>query len=43
MAWVETTPETAAGVIAVEKGSLEARPAISLRLDDVGLELLEAP
>ena len=43
MAWVETTPETATGVIAVEKGSLEARPTISLRLDDVGLELLEAP
>ena len=42
-AWVETTPETAGGEIAVEKGSLEARPQITLRLDEVALELTESP
>lgn len=42
-AFVETTPETAGGHLAVEKGSLEGKFAVSLRLDDVKLELLEAP
>ena len=42
-AWVETTPQTAGGEIAVEKGSLEVRPQIALRLDDVALELTESP
>ncbi|MCC6446608.1 MAG: hypothetical protein IT210_24535 [Armatimonadetes bacterium] len=42
-AYAETTPDTAGGHLAVEKGSLEARSRVLLWLDDVELELLESP
>lgn len=42
-AYVETTPDTAGGHLAIEKGSLEGRSEVALRLDDVKLELLESP
>lgn len=42
-AWIETTPQTAQGALAIEKGSLESRPQMTLRLDDVRLELVESP
>ncbi len=43
IAYVETTPETAGGQLAVEKGSLEGHNEVTLELDDVRLELLESP
>ncbi|MHB1037721.1 MAG: DUF4832 domain-containing protein [Pirellulales bacterium] len=43
VALVETTPNTSAGHLAIEKGSLEARIDATIRLDDVRLELLESP
>jgi|SRR5579871_2900933 len=43
IAYVETTPETAGGQLAIEKGSLEAHIGVTLQLDDVRLELLESP
>ena len=39
----ETTPDTASGQLAIEKGSLEEKMTVTLRLDDVRLELLESP
>ncbi|MBV9867600.1 MAG: carbohydrate binding domain-containing protein [Abitibacteriaceae bacterium] len=41
--FVETSPDTAGGQLAIEKGDLESKPTVSLRLDDVRLELLESP
>ncbi|MDH7569051.1 MAG: DUF4832 domain-containing protein [Armatimonadota bacterium] len=41
--YVETTPDTAGGHLAIEKGNLGAKARITLRLDDVRLELLESP
>ena len=41
--FVETTPNTAGGHLAIEKGSLEGRISAAIRLDDVRLELLESP
>ncbi|MBM4080035.1 MAG: DUF4832 domain-containing protein [Planctomycetes bacterium] len=41
--YVETTPDTASGHLAIEKGGKEGKIAVTLRLDDVKLELLEAP
>jgi hypothetical protein len=43
VALVETTPDTAGGHLAIEKGTLEGRVAATIRLDDVQLELLESP
>jgi hypothetical protein len=43
LAYIETTPDTGGGQLAIEKGSLESRITASLRLDDVKLELLESP
>ena len=43
VAFVETTPSTAGGHLAIEKGNLERRIAATIRLDDVKLELLESP
>jgi hypothetical protein len=43
VALVETTPNTAGGHLAIEKGTLEGRITATLRLDDVRLELLESP
>ncbi len=43
VAFVETDPNTSGGHLAIEKGSLEARIAAAIRLDDVRLELLESP
>ena len=43
VAFVETTPNTAGGHLAIEKGSLEGRISAAIRLDDVRLELLESP
>ncbi len=43
VAYVETTPDTARGQLAVEKGSLETISAATIRLDDIELELLESP
>ncbi len=40
---VETTPETAGGHLAVERGQFEGAVTIDLRLDDLKLELVEAP
>ena len=41
--YAETTPETAGGHLAIEKGSLEAKITATLRIDDVKVELLESP
>lgn len=41
--FAETTPDTATGQLAIEKGSLEDKITIAMRLDDVKLELLESP
>ena len=41
--YAETTPETALGQLAIEKGNLEGKVTLSLHLDDVKLELLESP
>ena len=43
VAFVETTPNTAGGHLAIEKGALEGRFDASLALDDVRFELLESP
>jgi hypothetical protein len=43
VAFVETTPDTAGGHLAIEKGGLEVRIHAAIRLDDVKLELLESP
>lgn len=43
VAFVETTPNTAAGHLAIEKGALEGRFDASLALDDARFELLESP
>jgi hypothetical protein len=43
IAMVETTPNTAGGHLAIEKGTLEGRITATIRLDDVRLELLESP
>jgi len=42
-AFVETTPNTAGGHLAIEKGSLEGRISAAIRLDDVRLDMLESP
>jgi hypothetical protein len=41
--FAETTPETAGGHMAIEKGSLEGKITVTIRVDDVKLELLESP
>ncbi len=41
--FVETPANTAGGHFAIEKGSLESKMTVTLRLDDVRLELLESP
>jgi hypothetical protein len=41
--YAETTPETAGGHLAIEKGALEANIAATIRIDDVKVELLESP
>ena len=41
--YAETTPETAGGHLAIEKGTLEAKVTATLRLADVKVELLESP
>jgi Carbohydrate binding domain/Domain of unknown function (DUF4832) len=41
--YVETTADTAGGHLAIEKGDLESKVTVTLRLDDVRLELLESP
>jgi hypothetical protein len=41
--YVETTPDTAGGHLAIEKGGLQNSVTVTLRLDDVKLELLESP
>ena len=43
VAFVETTPNTAGGHLAIEKGAREGHFDTSLGLDDVSLELLESP
>ena len=43
VALVETTPNTAGGHLAIEKGALEGSITATIRLDDVRLELLESP
>jgi hypothetical protein len=43
VAFVETTPDTAGGHLAVEKGNFEQRIAATIRLDEVALALLESP
>lgn len=43
VAFVETTPNTAGGHLAIEKGNLEGKIGAEIRLDDVKLELLESP
>ncbi len=40
---LETTLETAGGQLSVEKRSREAKIAVTMRIDDVQLELLESP
>ncbi|MCY3022406.1 MAG: carbohydrate binding domain-containing protein [Planctomycetota bacterium] len=41
--FAETTPETAGGHMAIEKGALEQKITVTIRLDDVKVELLESP
>lgn len=41
--YVETTMDTAGGHLALEKGGLDPKVTVTLRLDDVRLELLESP
>ena len=43
VAIVDTTPETAGGHLAIEKGTLESRVQAQIRLDDVRLTPLETP
>jgi hypothetical protein len=43
VALVETSTDTAGGHLAIEKGALEARLDVTLRVDEVRLELLESP
>jgi hypothetical protein len=43
VAHCDTPPETASGVIAIEKGVLEMAINVSMLIDDVKLELLESP
>nr|MDQ2730290.1 DUF4832 domain-containing protein [Armatimonadota bacterium] len=40
---IETRPDTAGAQLAIEKGVLESKISLTLHLDDVKLELLEAP
>lgn len=40
---IETRPDTANGHLAIEKGALEPKINLMLHLDDIKLELLEAP
>ncbi len=40
---LETTLETAGGHLSVEKRNREAKIAVTMRIDDVRLELLESP
>ncbi len=42
-AWIETTSQTTQGALAIEKGTLESRPQITLRLDELSLEIVESP
>lgn len=39
----ETTMETVGGHLSIEKGSLDARITVKMRIDDVKLEILESP
>jgi hypothetical protein len=41
--YAETTPETAGGHLAIEKGEQAATITATIRVDDVKLELLESP